>query len=177
MQFAPKDASLQNGGYADPEKNKGIEVFPKQSQLKPGDLGNYVWLPFSVNAPNGANQNSIGSTLKKNWFPFCPADFERVSRNQLTAVIKTKPDQPEPSQASPVDRGEKIEDFDKQFYFSRRYGQPEPSQASPVDRGEKIEDFDKQFYFSRRYGIEPKTSAIVEGCGFFNYCSENRKNL
>lgn len=54
--FAPKDAPLEKDGYAKPEKNLGIEVFPKQSSLKEGDFGNYVWLPWWSNAPKGANQ-------------------------------------------------------------------------------------------------------------------------
>ncbi len=37
---------LVSGEIADPQRNLGIEIFPKQDSLPPGGIGNCIWLPW-----------------------------------------------------------------------------------------------------------------------------------
>ena len=54
--LAPPDAPLAGGGIADVVKARGIEVFPKQTKIRPTGYGHAVWLPWWHGAPGGANQ-------------------------------------------------------------------------------------------------------------------------
>jgi len=55
LRLIPPGVPLANGSPADPKRNKGIEVFPKKTQLN-GGLGSMVWLPYWSGAAPGGNQ-------------------------------------------------------------------------------------------------------------------------
>jgi hypothetical protein len=44
---------LLKGGFSDPKGNRGIEIFPKQSQLSERGIGNMVWVPWWFGANPG----------------------------------------------------------------------------------------------------------------------------
>lgn len=53
--LAQQPVLLENGQWADASKNKGIEVFPKQREIKENGTGNGVWLPWAHSAkPSGS---------------------------------------------------------------------------------------------------------------------------
>jgi hypothetical protein len=53
----PPGLPLGDGLVAEPEKNKGIEIFPKQNDIAKGKgAGNMVWLPWWWEAPPGCNR-------------------------------------------------------------------------------------------------------------------------
>jgi hypothetical protein len=55
--LAPRDAPLADGGVADPERGRGIEIFPKADRLKKGrGVGHQVWLPWSHSAEPGGGE-------------------------------------------------------------------------------------------------------------------------
>lgn len=90
LAFAPKDATLTSGEFADAESSRGIEVFPKQTKLSKKGLGNQVWLPFWHGAPDGANvfwrQNEAGDLE-----PYVPEDFETVAQELVERLVATIP--------------------------------------------------------------------------------------
>jgi hypothetical protein len=54
--LAPSSAMLVSGGPANPSKAHGIEIFPKQEQVRSGKgIGNMVWLPWYAGASPGGN--------------------------------------------------------------------------------------------------------------------------
>ncbi|HPS02826.1 MAG TPA: hypothetical protein PLA90_14905, partial [Candidatus Sumerlaeota bacterium] len=89
--LAPEDAALQNGETAVPAANRGIEVFPKQTQHRNTGkgLGNLVWLPWWSGAPEGANTfYEIGEGGE--FRPTVPSRFETASAETLLRVIPMK---------------------------------------------------------------------------------------
>lgn len=56
LRLAPADAKLVGGAQADPKKNLGIEVFPKQETLAEDGVGHAVWLPHWNRATFPANE-------------------------------------------------------------------------------------------------------------------------
>ncbi|MFH2000492.1 MAG: hypothetical protein ABIK28_12475, partial [Planctomycetota bacterium] len=51
----PSGAPLVNGKTADPRRNRGIEIFPKQHRIGKKGYGNLVWLPWWSGARSGGN--------------------------------------------------------------------------------------------------------------------------
>ncbi len=91
LAIAPHDLPLVSGGVANPGRNKGVEVFPKQDgPLKPRGkkkrppLGNLVWLPFWKDAPDGANR--FYRIENGDLSPYEPDDFDTLSAEQVEAV-------------------------------------------------------------------------------------------
>ncbi len=84
----PAGILLVDGKKADPRRNVGIEVFPKQDV--PPDVGNQVWLPWYHGAKAGGNQfYRVGSAGEI--APHLPDDFETVTPAALEAVLATIP--------------------------------------------------------------------------------------
>ena len=84
FQMACQKAPLQKGGFADPERGQGIEVFPKQEKVSPKGVGNMVYLPWWSGAPGGANQFypvSPEGLMGAN--PFVPETFDTLKPEDL----------------------------------------------------------------------------------------------
>ena len=91
LAIAPRDLPLVSSGFAHPERNKGIEIFPKQDgplnphgKKKRPSLGNLVWLPFWQEAPDGANR--FYRIENGNLIPYDPDDFETLSAEKLETI-------------------------------------------------------------------------------------------
>ncbi len=54
--LCPPNQQLENGGYASPGDNRGIEVFPKTERISNNGCGNAVWLPLWYDAKPGCNR-------------------------------------------------------------------------------------------------------------------------
>jgi hypothetical protein len=85
------EATRRSGEPADPVRGKGIEVFPKQDVLNPGDgsVGHQVWLPWYHGATTGGNQfyrvDDSGQLTS-----YMPDDFDRVSTALLAEVFPAR---------------------------------------------------------------------------------------
>lgn len=53
--LVPKDIPLANGGFADPQAGKGIEIFPKSDNISEMGVGHMVYLPKHHSAKGGTN--------------------------------------------------------------------------------------------------------------------------
>jgi hypothetical protein len=87
LKFAPKTAALlETGKYAIPEKNIGIEVFPKQSEHTAGSTNNQVWIPWWSEATNGANQfHRLGQNGELEQFD--PESFETNDKKTIQELV------------------------------------------------------------------------------------------
>lgn len=82
----PLDIRMADSTAADPHKNKGIEVFPKQDKIADNGLGNMVWLPMWHGAAEGGNLFHRVSA-EGEIAPFCPDDFATVSLADLEEAM------------------------------------------------------------------------------------------
>ena len=93
--LAPLDATLTDGGVADPRSGRGIEVFPKQAKIRKKGYGNLVWLPWWEGAPTGANTfyrpGDDGSLV-----PFAPDDLVTADAAAVERVLATVAAEPPP---------------------------------------------------------------------------------
>lgn len=55
LYLAPKDMVLESGEPADPEKNKGIEIFPKNEFISETGIGMGVYLPWYSGSESGGS--------------------------------------------------------------------------------------------------------------------------
>ena len=83
----PHDLELASGGFADPRKAKGIEVFPKQDKIRKNGVGNAVWLPWWSGAPEGAN-HFYKRIEQDDLVEFIPDTFETVEEGILDHVLR-----------------------------------------------------------------------------------------
>lgn len=106
--LVPKDIPLTDGALADPLKNRGIEIFPKQNSVGHGGFGNLVWLPWWHGAAPGGNQfyrETEGGTLAA----YRPDDFDALTAERLDALVAQIPDEtkhkiePPPRVSTPFD--------------------------------------------------------------------------
>ena len=102
FQMVCRDAPLQKGGQANPERGQGIEIFPKQEKVSPKGYGNMVFLPWWSGAPGGANQfypvtpeGLMGSA------PFVPDRFDTLKSEDLDWIIAEVQPEPAHSQCTP----------------------------------------------------------------------------
>jgi len=84
--IVPKDIPLANGGYADPSKQKGVEVFPKQDKIGKDGYGNLVWLPWWSGARDGGNQ--FYECRDDGLSPFVPESFTGVTTQHIDAALE-----------------------------------------------------------------------------------------
>ncbi|HOZ49557.1 MAG TPA: hypothetical protein PK468_23340, partial [Candidatus Hydrogenedentes bacterium] len=82
----PRDIPLARGGYADPEKQKGIEVFPKQDKIAGNGYGNLVWLPWWTGARDGGNR--FYQYGENGFCPFVPGEFECAQPKDIDPAIE-----------------------------------------------------------------------------------------
>lgn len=82
----PRDIPLARGGYADPEKQKGIEVFPKQDKIAGNGYGNLVWLPWWTGARDGGNR--FYQYGENGFCPFVPGEFACVPPKDIDPAIE-----------------------------------------------------------------------------------------
>ena len=88
LALIPGDIPLARGGFANPKKNEGIEVFPKQEKLsakKGKGVGNMLWLPWWNSADKGCCQFYKRESLE--FVPYVPDSFETVTLPQLAAAL------------------------------------------------------------------------------------------
>lgn len=86
-QLIPDGLPLEKGGAANPNKAKGIEIFPKQDRLGKNGTGNLVWLPWWSDAKGQGNQFfrvSVDGTFQA----YVPESFERIAEQHLDDVVK-----------------------------------------------------------------------------------------
>src|SRR5262245_13717296 len=86
LALCPRDALLVNGEKANPDAQRGIEVFPKQDSIDADGYGNQVWLPWWHGAAEGGNEfvhEDAGGEL----VPFVPNDFETVAEDALGRAL------------------------------------------------------------------------------------------
>jgi TOTE conflict system, Archaeo-Eukaryotic Primase domain len=56
LELIPRNIKLKGGEFADPLNSEGIEVFPKQSFIRPSGYGSQVFLPWYFKAQGPANE-------------------------------------------------------------------------------------------------------------------------
>jgi hypothetical protein len=78
-------ANLKDGTPADPNGNKGIEVFPKQDSIEPDGVGSMVWLPWWHGAAEGGNQ--FYKLEEGNLSPYPPEAFGVNSAEGLESAL------------------------------------------------------------------------------------------
>ncbi len=101
FKVAPRQAPLQKGGFAVPERGHGIEVFPKQEKVSPKGYGNMVYLPWWHGAKGSANQfYPVTAEGLIEAGPFVPVSFESLNQEDLDWVLADI--LPAPSPHSPV---------------------------------------------------------------------------
>jgi hypothetical protein len=83
--LAPHDALLTDGGFADADAGKGIEIFPKADRIKADGVGNQVWLPWCYQAKRGGNVfYRFGG---RNLQPFIPEDFDAADAAKAEKAV------------------------------------------------------------------------------------------
>jgi len=87
--LVPSDAVLADGGPADPQAGRGIEVFPKQDRITKGGFGNLVWLPWWCGAAAGGNTFVRLETGDGRLEEYFPETFETLAEEQLDALLAT----------------------------------------------------------------------------------------
>jgi hypothetical protein len=97
-EILPKDILLVNGAPANPRRNVGIEVFPKQNRIAPGGFGNLVWLPWWAKARNGGAQFYSHDDLA----PYTPQTFDTVDVEVIDEYFATLPELHFPAQPLPA---------------------------------------------------------------------------
>jgi len=92
LTIIPNDIPLAKGGYANPKKGQGIEVFPKQDKIDPEKgYGNLVWLPWWSEAKKGCSQFHKQECMEL--VPYIPEAFDTISPAQFEAAVeRTKAD-------------------------------------------------------------------------------------
>ena len=109
LALVPDDALLVNGELANARANRGLEVFPKQEWLAPGQLGNLVWAPFWGGAAPGGNQFYHPYDDGKARL-YIPAGFDTVSEERVRAILGSlapgcaSPGRSLPARNSPANR-------------------------------------------------------------------------
>ncbi len=83
IKLIPPGINLEGGQEADPFKGRGVEVFPKQTELH-GDrgVGNQVWLPWFN---GGADDGSI--FYNEAFYPYVPNEFNTCTEESLDSLI------------------------------------------------------------------------------------------
>lgn len=82
----PRDVPLERGGFAEPENNKGLEVFPKQDKARNDGYGNLIWLPWWSGARDGGNQFYRLKDLTLE--PYVPEEFHGIAIAAVDMAIK-----------------------------------------------------------------------------------------
>ena len=81
------EAKLVDGGFADPKRNKGIEIFPKTDQAVGEGLGNMVWLPWWCGAAQDCGEFYL---LKgEQWISYRPEKFLRASATRVAGIAES----------------------------------------------------------------------------------------
>lgn len=85
LALAPCDALLSSGSVAEPSKNKGIEIFPKQDRIAPEGLGNMVYLPSWGGGTNGGGQffQARSGVL----VAYTPTEFQTNASSVVSAAL------------------------------------------------------------------------------------------
>lgn len=106
LTLLPEDIPLVGGGLADPRRNVGVEIFPKQAQIAENGFGNLVWLPWWWKATNGANQfHSLNGDGQLH--PQMPTALETVDLELVERVIRAQtPSEPAGSAVPPSESQE-----------------------------------------------------------------------
>lgn len=126
--LVPRDAPLVGGGVADPEKARGIEVFPKQDRIHQGKKGktghgNMVWLPFFHGAKGGGNlfyrPDESGELVA-----FAPTDFRLATSAQLDAVTASAP-----ATAAPPKRAQVADGDDALAHLDAAFAEAETAES------------------------------------------------
>jgi len=82
----PAEAALANGEVVSGRAGRVIEIFPKQTKIKPDGYGNLVWLPWWSEAEHPANQFhrvDDGGEL----VPYVPEVFDTVSAETVEPLV------------------------------------------------------------------------------------------
>lgn len=108
--LCPRDALLVNGELANPETQRGVEVFPKQDTVAADGYGNLVWLPWFHGAAEGGNEFVTLDNEDGELAPFVPHNFDTTSEDTLSrALADLEADtEPEDAEAKQADRTIKI---------------------------------------------------------------------
>jgi hypothetical protein len=106
--LAPANAPLISGGVADPIRAHGVEIFPKQEQVRrgargkgsKGGFGNMVWLPWYAGAAEGGNVfYRLGATGALE--PYAPFELAAASPAAVEAYLAAhRPRKPTPSSSA-----------------------------------------------------------------------------
>ncbi len=84
--LCPPNQQLENGGYASPGDNRGIEVFPKTERISNNGCGNAVWLPMWHGANPGCNQfYRLDDDYE--FYQYDPEIFETISHERVLQAI------------------------------------------------------------------------------------------
>ena len=90
LSVIPKDIPmLEEGKFADPNKNHGVEVFPKQDIKKP--FGNLVWFPFFYEHRESKNSRFYTVTESGIGDHYVP-DFVRLDVTRLNELVAAIPE-------------------------------------------------------------------------------------
>ena len=96
----PPGLRLGDGLVAEPEKNRGVEIFPKQNDIAKGKgAGNMVWLPWWWEAPQGCNRFyrvGDGGAFE----PLLLSDFKALDSQSAARVIPAEEERPAAPQKS-----------------------------------------------------------------------------
>jgi len=89
LTLIPVGIPLTDGGLANPGKNHGIEVFPKQINVAENGFGSMVWLPWWFGAQGDANQFhklEIDGSL----YPYEPESFTTIDETIVDRILMDK---------------------------------------------------------------------------------------
>ena len=90
----PPGLRLGDGLVAEPEKNKGVEIFPKQADVIKGKgAGNMVWLPWWWEAPKGCNQ-FYRISADGSFEPLLLNDFKALDAQAIARFIPADDERP-----------------------------------------------------------------------------------
>jgi len=95
LALLPRDIELAAGGAADPEKNIGVELFPKHDAIRPGGLGTAMSLPFFQGVASFYQATEGGGHT-----PYEPVSFESVPLEALQRLVSGLPSEAAPKRAA-----------------------------------------------------------------------------